>query len=99
VGILIPILRSPYGNREAEKITIWRIPVPKYYPCPFGDKHIYSDCLGVLERIKNLLPTRIPSSFTHPDILTNFFLVHCNDLSFNRIYSHVQAHHQDDSKA
>jgi hypothetical protein len=38
MGIPISISGSLYGNGETDKkITIWGIPVPKYYLCPFGD--------------------------------------------------------------
>lgn len=60
-----------------------------------GSVHIYSDCLGALNRVKHLPPHRIPTRCKHSDILKNI-LVNCSDLSFERIYSHVSAHQDDD---
>jgi hypothetical protein len=61
-----------------------------------GSVHIYSDCLGALDKVENLPPRRIPSKCRHSDILKNI-MVNCSDLSFKRIFSHVKAH-QDDRK-
>ena len=62
-----------------------------------GSVHIFSDCLGALEKVENLPPYRIPSRCSHGDILKNI-LVNCSDLSFSRTFSHVKAH-QDDHAA
>lgn len=62
-----------------------------------GSVHIYSDCLGALNKVKDLPPHRIPSKCRHSDILKNI-LLHCNELSFLQYFSHVSAH-QDDHKA
>ena len=62
-----------------------------------GSVHIYSDCLGALDKVKNLPPSRIPSGLSHSDVLKNI-LVNCSNLSFTRFYSHVKAH-QDDTVA
>ena len=51
-----------------------------------GSVHIYSDCLGALERVEQLPPYRIPSRCSHGDILKNI-LVNCSDLSFSRSFS------------
>jgi hypothetical protein len=59
-----------------------------------GIAHIYSDCLGALNKVKNPPPSRIPSSWAHSDILKNI-LVNCGELSFTRLYSHVRAHQDD----
>ena len=59
-----------------------------------GSVHIYSDCLGALDKVKNLPPSRIPSGLSHLDVLKNI-LVHCSNLSFERFYSHVKAHQDD----
>jgi hypothetical protein len=59
-----------------------------------GFIHIYSDCLGALEKVKNLPPTRIPSRLAHSDVLKNI-LVNCSDLSFDHFYLHVCAHQDD----
>ncbi len=55
---------------------------------------IYLDCLGALNKVKNLPPSRIPSRSLHADILKNI-LINCSDLLFDRYYSHVSAHQDD----
>ncbi len=62
-----------------------------------GSVHIYSDCLGALNRVKNRPPHRIPSKCRHSDVLKNI-MIHCSTLSFERLFSHVLAH-QDDGVA
>jgi hypothetical protein len=69
----------------------------KVWPELGGEVHIYSDCLGALNKVKDLPPRRIPSKCRHADILKNI-LVNFSDLTFTRIFSHVKAH-QDDAKA
>ena len=59
-----------------------------------GFVHIYSDCLGALEKVKNLPPSRIPSSLAHSDVLKNI-LVNCSNLSFDQFYLHVLAHQDE----
>ena len=56
-----------------------------------GTVHIFSDCLGALNKVKDLPPLQIPSSWAHSDVLKNI-LANCTDLSFTRLYSHVRAH-------
>ena len=56
-----------------------------------GSVHIWSDCLGALDKVENLPPYRIPSRCSHGDILKNI-LVNCSDLTFIRKFSHVPAH-------
>jgi hypothetical protein len=56
-----------------------------------GHVHIYSDCLGVLNMVKNLPPSRIPTRCQHSDVLKNI-LVNCGNFPFNRYYLHVSAH-------
>jgi hypothetical protein len=34
-----------------------------------GSVHIYSDCLGALDKIKNLPPLRVPAGLAHSDVL------------------------------
>ena len=63
-------------------------------PTLTGKAHIISDCLGALRRVKDLPPYRIPSKCRHSDILKNI-MVHCSDLSFSRLFSHVRAHQSD----
>ena len=59
-----------------------------------GSVHIYSDCLGALNKVRNLPPLQIPSSLAHSDVLKNI-LVNCTGSSFTRLYSHVRAHHDN----
>ena len=57
----------------------------------WGLVHIYSDCLGALNKVENLPPYHIPTKRSHSNILKNI-MVNCSDLTFTRIFSHVQAH-------
>jgi hypothetical protein len=59
--------------------------------------HIYSDCLGALNKVQNLPPHRIPSKCRHSDVLKNI-MIHCSSLSFTRIFSHVSAHQDNNGK-
>jgi hypothetical protein len=59
-----------------------------------GLVHIYSDCLGALQKVQNLPPLRVPSRLAHSDVLKNI-LVNCNNLTFERYYLHVLAHQDD----
>jgi hypothetical protein len=43
-----------------------------------GLVHICSDCLGALQKVKNLPPSRVPSSLAHSDVLKNI-LVNCSN--------------------
>jgi hypothetical protein len=62
-----------------------------------GSAHIYSDCLGTLDKIQNLPPHRIPSKCQPLDMLKNVML-HCSTMSFMRLFSHVSAHQDDQTK-
>ncbi len=59
-----------------------------------GSVHIFSDCLGALDNVKNLPPSRVPFGLAHSDVLKNIH-VNCNRLSFERLCSHVQDHQDD----
>ncbi len=59
-----------------------------------GLVHIYSDCLGALNKVKNLPLYCIPTQCSHSNILKNI-MVNCSDLSFTQIFSHVKAHQDD----
>jgi hypothetical protein len=59
-----------------------------------GHVKIFSDCLGALDKVKNLPPARIPTGSAHSDVLKNI-LVNCSAISFDRYYSHVSAHQDD----
>jgi hypothetical protein len=48
-----------------------------------GSVTIYSNCLGALDKVKNLPPSRIPTKSLHSEVLKNI-LVNCNDLPFDR---------------
>jgi hypothetical protein len=56
-----------------------------------GSVHIYLDCLGALDKVKNLPPHHIPSKCRHSDVLKNI-MVHCSGSSFTKLFSHVSAH-------
>ncbi len=71
--------------------------VNRVSPTLMGSVHIYSDCLGALDRLRNLPPHRIPSKCRHSDILKNVML-HCGSMSFTRQFSHVSAHQDDRTK-
>jgi hypothetical protein len=60
-----------------------------------GSAQIFFDCLGALNKIENLPPYCIPTRCSHSDTLKNI-MVHCSELSFCCLYSHMKAH-QDDS--
>jgi hypothetical protein len=59
-----------------------------------GSAQIFSDCLGALNKVENLPPYHIPTRCSHSDILKNI-MVHCSNLSFCHLYSHVKAHLDD----
>ena len=61
-----------------------------------GKVDIYSDCLGVLNKDRNLPPHRIPSKCKHSDVLKTI-MANCCNLSFDRYFSYVEAH-QDERK-
>ncbi len=58
---------------------------------------ILFDCLGALNKVRDLPLHRIPMQCSHSDILKNI-MANCSNLSFSRLYSHVRAH-QDKGKA
>jgi hypothetical protein len=62
-----------------------------------GSVHILLDCLGRLNKVKDLPPYRIPAKCSHLDILKNI-MANCSNLSFSRIFSHVKAHQDDGRK-
>jgi hypothetical protein len=57
---------------------------------------ILSNYLGTFNKVKDLLPYRIPTQCSHLDILKNI-MANCSNLSFSRLYSHVKAR-QDNGK-
>jgi hypothetical protein len=58
---------------------------------------ILSDCLGALNKVRDLPPYRIPTQCSHLNILKNI-MANYSKLTFTRHYSHVKAH-QDDGGA
>jgi hypothetical protein len=75
-------------------IHLLLLAVNETYPALQGSIHIYSDCLGALDKVRNLSPARIPANWAHSDVLKNI-LVTCWGLMFDRIYSHAKAHQED----
>ncbi len=59
--------------------------------------HIFSDCLGAPDKMRNLPPHHIPSKCRHSDVLKNMML-HCSLLSFTQLFSHVSVHQDDRTK-
>jgi hypothetical protein len=59
-----------------------------------GLVHILADCLGALHKVENLPPYRIPTRYSHSDILKNI-MVNCSNLSFVRNFSHIKAHQDE----
>ncbi len=76
-------------------IHLLLLSINKVSPELLGSVHIYSDCLGAINKVENLPLTHILSKCRHSDIL-KCILVNCSHLSFTRSFSHVSAH-QDDS--
>jgi hypothetical protein len=63
-------------------------------PNLLGSVHIYSNCLGTLEKVKSLPPHQILSKCRHSDVLKNIML-HCSTMLFICLFSHVSAHQDD----
>ena len=63
-------------------------------PALSGPVTIIYECLGEIGRVEHLPPHRIPSKCKHSDILNNM-LVSCSDLTFQRVFEHVDAHQDD----
>ncbi len=65
--------------------------INKIEPTLPGSVHIFSDCLGALNRVKNLPLHRIPSKCCHSDVLKTI-MIHCSSMSFDCLFLHVSAH-------
>lgn len=65
--------------------------VNRINPTLKGLVHIFSDCLGLLDRVEHLPPHRFPLRCKHSDILKNI-PINCSDLTFRHIFSHIKAH-------
>jgi hypothetical protein len=77
-------------------IHLLLLAINKVTPTLTGSIHIYSNCLGTFDKVKNLPPSCIPAGWSHSNVLRNI-LINCRNLFFDRLYSHVKAH-QDDIK-
>jgi hypothetical protein len=75
-------------------IRLILLSINKIYPTLTGSVHIFSDCLGGLNKVKNLPPHRIPSKCRHSDVL-KMIMIHCSYMSFNCLYSHGSADQDD----
>jgi len=75
-------------------ILLILLSINKVNPNLLGSVHIYSNCLGVLDKVKNLPPHKIPSKCRHSDVLKNI-MIHCSAMTFDRLFSHVPAHQDD----
>ena len=82
---------------ELMAIHLILLSVTRITPELMGSAHIFSDCLGALDKIRNLPPHRIPSKCRHSDILKNVML-HCSLLSFMRLFTHVSMHQDNWTK-
>ncbi len=65
--------------------------VNKVDPNLLGSAHIYSNCLGTLDKVKNLSPHRIPSKCRHSDVLKNI-MIYCSAMTFDCLFLHVSTH-------
>ena len=72
-------------------IYLIMLSVNKMNPTLNGLVHIFSDCLGLLDRVEHLPPHRFPLRCKHSDILKNI-PINCSDLTFRHIFSHIKAH-------
>ena len=68
--------------------------VNKVNPNLLGSVHIYFDCLGALDKVKNLPLHRIPSKCRHLDVLKNI-MIHCSAMTFDQLFLHVPTHQED----
>jgi hypothetical protein len=75
-------------------IHLVRLSVNRIYPTVTGLVHIFSDCLGAINKVENLPPHRIPSKRPHSDVLKTI-MTHCSSMTFDRLFSHVSAHQDD----
>ncbi len=68
--------------------------INEIYPGLKGVGHIFSNCLGALDKVKNLPPSHVLLSCALLDII-KYLLVNCGSLSFDCIYLHIWAHQDD----
>jgi hypothetical protein len=69
----------------AINLILWA--VNKVSPDLTGSVHILTDCLGALNKVKDLPPYHISTQCSHSDILKNI-MAKCSDMSFSRVFSH-----------
>jgi hypothetical protein len=62
--------------------------INKINPDLAGLVHTFSDCLGMLNKDKDLPPSRVPLTCAHSDVLKNI-LVNCSKLLFEHYYLRV----------
>jgi len=81
---------ASYHGEFLGLLTIYLIllSIYKVNPNLLGSVYIYSNCLGALDKVKNLPPYRIPSKCRHSDVLKNI-MIHCSAMTFDRLFSHV----------
>ena len=68
--------------------------INKVNPNLLGPVHIYSNCLGALDKVKSLPTHRIPSKCCNLDVLKNI-MIHCSAMTFDCLFLHVPAHQDD----
>jgi hypothetical protein len=90
------IATCSYGGKLLGLLAIHLIllSVNRVNPELLGLVHIYLDCFGSLNKVKNLPPHQIPSKCRHLDVLKSTML-HCSTMLFNRLFPHISAHQED----
>jgi len=68
--------------------------INKINPTLTGSVYIFSDCLGALNRVKNMPSHQIPSK-CHNSYVLKMIMIHCSSMSFDRLFLHVSAHQDD----
>ena len=63
-------------------------------PLLTGQVDIYSDCMGALQTLSNLPPSRVPPKWKHADIL-KIITSHGQKIPFQCRFFHVRAHQDD----
>jgi hypothetical protein len=59
--------------------------------------HIYSECLGVLKKVKKIPPYPMPTQCSHSYIRKNI-MVNCSNLLFTHLFSHIKAQQDNNLK-
>eukprot|EP00804_Cyclotella_cryptica_P006975 CCRYP_007113-RA/>CCRYP_007113-RA protein AED:0.75 eAED:0.75 QI:0/-1/0/1/-1/0/1/0/1178 len=63
-------------------------------PALSGKVDIYSNCMGALQTLSNLPPSRVPPKWKHADIL-KIISTHGQQIPFRRRFFHVKAHQDE----